>query len=143
MDLECIFSFLIKDGKNVFESSQNHGELSQEAYYFIGGLLAHSKEMALITNPIVNSYKRLVPGYDAPTELTWTENNQNSLVRIPVTRGEGIRVELRVRILQRIHMLFWQSAWQQDWMELKIRSPQRNHRTSRQRVSRQNIFRQR
>ena len=83
------------DGKNVFESSQNHGELSQEAYYFIGGLLAHSKEMALITNPIVNSYKRLVPGYDAPTELTWTENNQNSLVRIPVTRGEGIRVELR------------------------------------------------
>lgn len=86
---------LIKDGKNVFESSQNHGELSQEAYYFIGGLLAHSKEMALITNPIVNSYKRLVPGYDAPTELTWTENNQNSLVRIPVTRGEGIRVELR------------------------------------------------
>ena len=51
--------------------------------------------MALITNPIVNSYKRLVPGYDAPTELTWTENNQNSLVRIPVTRGEGIRVELR------------------------------------------------
>ena len=70
---------LIKDGKNVFESSQNHGELSQEAYYFIGGLLAHSKEMALITNPIVNSYKRLVPGYDAPTELTWNENNQNSL----------------------------------------------------------------
>ena len=65
------------------------------AYYFIGGLLAHSKEMALITNPLVNSYKRLVPGYDAPTELTWTENNQNSLVRIPVTRGEGIRVELR------------------------------------------------
>ncbi len=51
--------------------------------------------MALITNPIVNSYKRLVPGYDAPTELTWTENNQNSLVRIPVTRGRGIRVELR------------------------------------------------
>ena len=80
---------------NVFESQSNHGELSQEANYFIGGLLAHSKEMALITNPIVNSYKRLVPGYDAPTELTWTENNQNSLVRIPVTRGEGIRVELR------------------------------------------------
>ena len=48
-----------------------------------------------LTNPLVNSYKRLVPGYDAPTELTWTENNQNSLVRIPVTRGEGIRVELR------------------------------------------------
>lgn len=86
---------LIKDGRNVFENKEDPGELSQEAYYFIGGLLAHSKEMALVTNPIVNSYKRLVPGYDAPTELTWTENNQNSLVRIPVTRGEGIRVELR------------------------------------------------
>ena len=86
---------LIKNGENVFECADRPGELSEEAYYFIGGLLAHSKEMALITNPPVNSYKRLVPGYDAPTELTWTENNQNSLVRIPVTRGEGIRVELR------------------------------------------------
>ena len=86
---------LIKDGENVFECADRPGELSEDAYYFIGGLLAHSKEMALITNPLVNSYKRLVPGYDAPTELTWTENNQNSLVRIPVTRGEGIRVELR------------------------------------------------
>lgn len=86
---------LVKNGENVFECADRPGELSEEAYYFIGGLLAHSKEMALITNPLVNSYKRLVPGYDAPTELTWTENNQNSLVRIPVTRGEGIRVELR------------------------------------------------
>ena len=86
---------LIKNGENVFECADRPGELSEEAYYFIGGLLAHSKEMALITTPLVNSYKRLVPGYDAPTELTWTENNQNSLVRIPVTRGEGIRVELR------------------------------------------------
>ena len=86
---------LIKNGENVFECADRPGELSEEAYYFIGGLLAHSKDMALITNPLVNSYKRLVPGYDAPTELTWTENNQNSLVRIPVTRGEGIRVELR------------------------------------------------
>ena len=86
---------LIKNGENVFECADRPGELSEEAYYFIGGLLAHSKEMALITNPLFNSYKRLVPGYDAPTELTWTENNQNSLVRIPVTRGEGIRVELR------------------------------------------------
>ena len=86
---------LIKNGEKVFECADRPGELSEDAYYFIGGLLAHSKEMALITNPLVNSYKRLVPGYDAPTELTWTENNQNSLVRIPVTRGEGIRVELR------------------------------------------------
>nr|WP_296158021.1 type I glutamate--ammonia ligase [uncultured Blautia sp.] len=86
---------LLKDGRNVFENQNDPEKLSEEAYYFIGGLLAHSKEMALITNPLVNSYKRLVPGYDAPTELTWTENNQNSLVRIPVTRRDGIRVELR------------------------------------------------
>ena len=86
---------LLKNGRNIFENLDNPEELSEDAYYFIGGLLAHSKEMALITNPLVNSYKRLVPGYYAPTELTWTENNQNSLVRIPVTRRDGIRVELR------------------------------------------------
>nr|WP_294660094.1 type I glutamate--ammonia ligase [uncultured Blautia sp.] len=86
---------VFKNGRNLFEDADHPGELSEEARYFIGGLLAHSREMALITNPLVNSYKRLVPGYDAPTELTWTENNQNSLVRIPVTRGEGTRVELR------------------------------------------------
>lgn len=84
-----------KDGKNIFEIQKNTGELSEEAYYFVGGLLAHSREMALITNPIVNSYKRLVPGYDAPTELTWTKDNQNSLVRIPLTRDGETRIELR------------------------------------------------
>ncbi len=68
---------------------------SEEAYYFIGGLLAHSREMALITNPLVNSYKRLVPGFDAPTELTWTKNNQNSLVRISRVNGQIARIELR------------------------------------------------
>ena len=66
---------VFKNGRNLFEDADHPGELSEEARYFIGGLLA--------------------PGYDAPTELTWTENNQNSLVRIPVTRGEGTRVELR------------------------------------------------
>ena len=86
---------LFKDGRNVFVNPGNPQELSEEAYYFVGGLLAHSKEMALITNPIVNSYKRLVPGYEAPTELTWTKNNQNSLVRIPGSRGMETRIELR------------------------------------------------
>ena len=86
---------LIKNGENVFECADRPGELSEEAYYFIGGLLAHSREMALITNPLVNSYKRLVPGFDAPTELTWTRNNQNSLVRIPRVNGNDTRIELR------------------------------------------------
>lgn len=86
---------LLKDGKNIFADPKNPGEPSEEAYYFIGGLLEHSREIALITNPLVNSYKRLVPGYEAPTELTWTMNNQNSLVRIPIGRGPVGRIELR------------------------------------------------
>ena len=61
---------LFKNGRNIFDRDGASGELSDEALYFIGGLLAHSREMALITNPLVNSYKRLVPGYGAPTELT-------------------------------------------------------------------------
>lgn len=69
--------------------------LSEDAYHFIGGLLAHSEEMAAITNPLVNSYKRLVPGYDAPTELTWTKNNQNSLIRISNLRSDSLAIELR------------------------------------------------
>lgn len=86
---------LMKDGKNVFECQKGRDRVSDAAFYFAGGLLAHSREMALITNPLVNSYKRLVPGYGAPTELTWTEYNQESLVRIPVSKGEEARVELR------------------------------------------------
>ena len=61
---------LFKDGRNVFVNPGNPQELSEEAYYFVGGLLAHSKEMALITNPIVNSYKRLTPGYGAPERIS-------------------------------------------------------------------------
>lgn len=86
---------LFKNGKNIFVNPDDETELSEEAYYFVGGLLAHSREMALITNPLVNSYKRLVPGYDAPVELTWTKYNQNSLVRIPGSRGADTRIELR------------------------------------------------
>lgn len=86
---------LVKEGKNLFECREKTEEISNTALYFAGGLLAHSKEMALITNPLVNSYKRLVPGYGAPTELSWTEYNQKSLVRIPKGRGQESRVELR------------------------------------------------
>lgn len=86
---------LFKEGRNIFVDPENPQELSEDAYYFVGGLLAHSREMAVITNPVVNSYKRLVPGYEAPTELTWTTNNQNSLIRIPGARGEHTGIELR------------------------------------------------
>ena len=86
---------LFQNGKNVFADPQGEDGLSREAYYFVGGLLAHSREIALITNPLVNSYKRLVPGYEAPTELSWTVSNRNSLIRIPCIRGEKTRIELR------------------------------------------------
>ena len=86
---------LYKDGKNIFADPSDVNGLSEDAYHFIGGLLAHSQEMAAITNPLVNSYKRLVPGYDAPTELTWTKNNQNSLNRISNLRKDSLAIELR------------------------------------------------
>lgn len=86
---------LYKDGKNIFADPDDVNGLSEDAYHFIGGLLAHSEEMAAITNPLVNSYKRLVPGYDAPTELTWTKNNQNSLIRISNLRSDSLAIELR------------------------------------------------
>ena len=69
--------------------------LSKEAYSFIAGLLAHVKGMAAVTNPLVNSYKRLVPGYEAPCYLAWSASNRSALIRIPAARGQSTRVELR------------------------------------------------
>ncbi|MCF0134073.1 MAG: glutamine synthetase, partial [Blautia sp.] len=86
---------LCKDGRNIFDDPDGVDGLSKEAYYFIGGLLKHSNEMALITNPLVNSYKRLVPGFEAPTELSWTKYNQTSLIRVPSERGSETRIEMR------------------------------------------------
>ncbi|MBO5372420.1 MAG: type I glutamate--ammonia ligase [Lachnospiraceae bacterium] len=86
---------LSKDGKNIFEDTAGEMGLSKEAYYFIGGLLKHMKGMALITNPIVNSYKRLIPGYDAPVRMDWSVNKYSPLIRIPAARGEETRIEFR------------------------------------------------
>ena len=86
---------LCKDGKNIFDDPDGELGLSKEAYWFIGGLMKHMKGMATITNPLVNSYKRLVPGYEAPIYIAWSVTNRSPLIRIPVTRGEGTRVELR------------------------------------------------
>lgn len=69
--------------------------LSKEAFWFIGGIIKHMKGMTVITNPLVNSYKRLVHGYEAPTLIAWSATNRSPLIRIPVTRGAGTRVELR------------------------------------------------
>ncbi|MCD8379575.1 MAG: type I glutamate--ammonia ligase [Lachnospiraceae bacterium] len=86
---------LHRDGRNIFHDEKDEHGLSREAYYFMGGILKHVKGMCAITNPLVNSYKRLVPGYEAPIYLTWGTRNRSQLIRIPMSNGEGTRVELR------------------------------------------------
>jgi len=84
-----------KDGANIFSNPDDVNGLSREAYYFIGGLMRHIKGMTAIANPLVNSYKRLIPGYEAPNFIAWSLGNRTPLIRIPATRGGSTRVELR------------------------------------------------
>lgn len=86
---------LFKDGKNVFFDPNGEKQLSSLAYQFIAGLLAHVQNFSALTNPLVNSYKRLVPGYEAPCYLAWSASNRSALIRIPAARGQSTRVELR------------------------------------------------
>ncbi len=87
---------LKKDGVNVFCNKEDKHGLSREAYYFIGGLLKHMRGMAAITNPLVNSYKRLVPGSEAPIYIAWSAINRSPIIRIPYFGAqEQARIELR------------------------------------------------
>ncbi len=86
---------LMKDGKNAFYDPNAELGLSETAMQFIAGVLAHVKGITAIANPLVNSYKRLVPGYEAPVYLSWSTSNRSVLVRVPAARGMGTRVELR------------------------------------------------
>lgn len=86
---------LSKDGKNIFDDAGGKLGLSKDAYYFIGGIIKHMKAITVIMNPLVNSYKRLVPGYEAPCYIAWSATNRSPLIRIPASRGAGTRVELR------------------------------------------------
>lgn len=86
----------ISDGVNAFFDPDDEIQLSKECRAYIAGLLAHGRGFCAVTNPTVNSYKRLVPGYEAPTHLAWSERNRSPLIRIPARRGEGTRVELRM-----------------------------------------------
>ena len=86
---------LIKDGKNAFHNEQDELGLSSVAYNFIAGVLKHIKEICPITNPLVNSYKRLVPDYEAPVYIAWSAKNRSPLIRVPSAREEGTRIELR------------------------------------------------
>ncbi len=81
-----------KNGKNIFSED---GELSETALHYIGGLLKHAKAITAVSNPTVNSYKRLVPGYEAPVYVSWGKSNRSSLVRIPSANEKTRRVELR------------------------------------------------
>ncbi|MDY0276449.1 MAG: type I glutamate--ammonia ligase [Acholeplasma sp.] len=82
-------------GQNAFFDKESKDGLSSVAYNFIAGVLAHANEFCLVTNPTVNSYKRLVPGYEAPCYVSWSKANRSTMIRIPATRGRGTRVEVR------------------------------------------------
>lgn len=86
---------LHKDGKNSFRDDEDPNGISREAYYFMGGLMKHMQAITCITNPTVNSYKRLVPGFEAPVYRGWSASTRNPLLRIPLVRGEHARIELR------------------------------------------------
>ena len=86
---------LQKNGHNIFYNPEGELELSEDAYHFIAGILAHAKGITALTNPLVNSYKRLVAGYEAPIYIAWSVMNRSPLVRVPAARGEATRVELR------------------------------------------------
>lgn len=88
-------SLFDKNGKNAFYDADDKMQLSSTAYHFLAGLLKHVRSLTAICNPIVNSYKRLVPGYEAPVYVAWSASNRSPLVRIPSDRGMGTRLELR------------------------------------------------
>lgn len=86
---------LIKDGKNIFEDKNGKLGISDEARYFIAGIMKHIEAMTAITNPLVNSYKRVVPNFEAPVYIAWSASNRSPLIRIPAGRGSSTRLELR------------------------------------------------
>ena len=86
---------LFRNGDNAFYRPDDQLQLSEIAYYYIGGLLQHAPALTAITNPTINSYKRLVPGYEAPVYISWSTQNRSALVRIPSAREKATRLELR------------------------------------------------
>ncbi|MEW6308998.1 MAG: type I glutamate--ammonia ligase [Bacillota bacterium] len=86
---------LFKKDRNMFHDPKAEHGLSDVCLKYMGGLLHHARGFTAITNPLVNSYKRLVPGYEAPVYIAWSERNRSPLIRIPARRGIGTRVELR------------------------------------------------
>ncbi|MDK2821968.1 MAG: glutamine synthetase [Clostridia bacterium] len=92
--MHCNIS-LFNGDKNVFYDKDDPLQLSDIAYYFIGGLMTHARALTAITNPTINSYKRLVPGYEAPVYIAWSPRNRSPLIRVPAKRGVSTRLEVR------------------------------------------------
>lgn len=86
---------LFKDGKNAFVDESDENGLSKIAYNFIGGIMENILGIIAITNPLVNSYKRLVSGYEAPVYIAWSNKNRSPLIRVPASKSFEKRVELR------------------------------------------------
>ncbi len=86
---------LFRDGENAFYDPDKEYDLSDTARYFMGGVLEHAPAITAICNPTVNSYKRLIPGYEAPVYIAWSKINRSALIRIPRATGESTRIELR------------------------------------------------
>ncbi|MCE7920689.1 MAG: glutamine synthetase, partial [Chloroflexi bacterium CFX1] len=90
--------FDVKNGKNLFFDAKDEARLSPLAYSFIAGQLEHARALAGVVAPTVNSYKRLVPGYEAPVYIGWAQQNRSALIRIPrytEGRDKSVRAELR------------------------------------------------
>ncbi|KQL39175.1 type I glutamate--ammonia ligase [Gottfriedia sp. NPDC057991] len=92
--MHCNLS-LFTNGKNAFYDETGELGLSETARHFIAGILKHAPNFTAVTNPTVNSYKRLVPGYEAPCYVAWSARNRSPLIRIPASRGLSTRVEVR------------------------------------------------
>jgi len=92
--MHCNLS-LFKNGENAFYDATADLQLSETARQFIAGIVKHAESFTAITNPTVNSYKRLVPGYEAPCYVAWSTSNRSPLIRIPASRGLSTRVEVR------------------------------------------------
>jgi glutamine synthetase len=88
-------SLFDEDGNNAFADDDDEFNLSETAYQFMGGVLNHAEAFTAVTNPTVNSYKRLVPGYEAPIYVAWSDTNRSALVRVPDAAGVSARFEVR------------------------------------------------
>jgi len=93
--MHCNVSLLNDDESNAFFDAKGELQLSKTAYHFLAGILKHVRHFTAITNPTVNSYKRLTSGYEAPAYVAWSPSNRSPLVRVPASRGAATRLEIR------------------------------------------------